>query len=308
LDAPRPGRSYSCPDTGLYYFNARWYDSELGRFISEDPIVEQYIGKFNRSYKKYVERLEQQKRESINNNTDTEISYSDYLINDKEFQTLLFEDFSANGIKLYLYCNNNPLVFMDPDGQKPIKSNWFLGIFAHKAIQAHFLMTTISEGNPRVEVFTPKGRADMALVKRTVVEGWEIKPISYKENRLKNLYGKMQLFRELIGLEMRFKRPAIPGTSYNPNGVVIPFPGWEGAKITVMTFPEDPGMVFYQIDDGLPEGSKTNIPEYSLLKEALKGGLDVLMNFLHEAFTPPPQTDPILAPPPLPPWIPVPVF
>jgi RHS repeat-associated protein len=25
------------PDTGLYYFNARWYDSELGRFVSEDP-------------------------------------------------------------------------------------------------------------------------------------------------------------------------------------------------------------------------------------------------------------------------------
>ena len=25
-------------DTGLYYFNARWYDPELGRFITEDPI------------------------------------------------------------------------------------------------------------------------------------------------------------------------------------------------------------------------------------------------------------------------------
>lgn len=25
-------------DTGLYYFNARWYDSNLGRFITEDPI------------------------------------------------------------------------------------------------------------------------------------------------------------------------------------------------------------------------------------------------------------------------------
>ncbi len=24
-------------DTGLYYFNARWYDADLGRFISEDP-------------------------------------------------------------------------------------------------------------------------------------------------------------------------------------------------------------------------------------------------------------------------------
>ena len=27
-------------DTGLYYFNARWYDTELGRFISEDPIAD----------------------------------------------------------------------------------------------------------------------------------------------------------------------------------------------------------------------------------------------------------------------------
>jgi RHS repeat-associated protein len=28
------------PDTGLYYFNARWYDSELGRFVSEDPAAD----------------------------------------------------------------------------------------------------------------------------------------------------------------------------------------------------------------------------------------------------------------------------
>ena len=24
-------------DTGLYYYNARWYDASTGRFISEDP-------------------------------------------------------------------------------------------------------------------------------------------------------------------------------------------------------------------------------------------------------------------------------
>ncbi|MCP4124438.1 MAG: hypothetical protein GY751_22065, partial [Bacteroidetes bacterium] len=26
------------PDTGLYYFNARWYDASLGKFITEDPV------------------------------------------------------------------------------------------------------------------------------------------------------------------------------------------------------------------------------------------------------------------------------
>jgi RHS repeat-associated protein len=28
------------PDTGLYYFNARWHDAGTGRFISEDPILD----------------------------------------------------------------------------------------------------------------------------------------------------------------------------------------------------------------------------------------------------------------------------
>jgi RHS repeat-associated protein len=33
------GKEYDS-DTGLYYYNARWYDSELGRFISEDPVMD----------------------------------------------------------------------------------------------------------------------------------------------------------------------------------------------------------------------------------------------------------------------------
>ena len=31
------GKDYD-PDTGLYYFNARWYDATTGRFTTEDPI------------------------------------------------------------------------------------------------------------------------------------------------------------------------------------------------------------------------------------------------------------------------------
>ena len=33
------GKEYD-PDTGLHYYNARWYDSDLGRFISEDPVAD----------------------------------------------------------------------------------------------------------------------------------------------------------------------------------------------------------------------------------------------------------------------------
>ena len=34
--APFTGKQVDS-DTGLYYFNARWYDAELGRFVTEDP-------------------------------------------------------------------------------------------------------------------------------------------------------------------------------------------------------------------------------------------------------------------------------
>ncbi len=55
-------------DTGLYYYNARWYDSEIGRFISEDT----YQGELNNP------------------------------------QTL----------NLYIYVQNNPLIYVDPSGHK----------------------------------------------------------------------------------------------------------------------------------------------------------------------------------------------
>ena len=37
FDASYTGKQVD-PDTGLYYFNARWYDPNLGRFITEDPV------------------------------------------------------------------------------------------------------------------------------------------------------------------------------------------------------------------------------------------------------------------------------
>lgn len=195
---------------------------------------------------------------------------------------------------------------MDPDGQKPIKSNWFLGIYAHKAIQAHFMATMFFQGETYIEVNAfPYGRADLALERRDLVECWEIKPSSYNDKGYKSRKANDQLEGYLKGLRLRFQKPVEKGTSYKPDGTRIPFPGWEGAYITITTDPEQPGMVYYEIDDGLPEGTKTKVPNYSLLKEALKGGLDVLVDVIEKMY--PPKTDPLVVPPP-PPLIPVPVF
>ena len=31
-----PEKQYD-EDAGMYYFNARWYDAEIGRFVTQDP-------------------------------------------------------------------------------------------------------------------------------------------------------------------------------------------------------------------------------------------------------------------------------
>jgi RHS repeat-associated protein len=63
------GKEYE-DDLNLYYFNARWYDPQLGRFLSEDPAG---------------------------------IVPGDF--------------FSSNE---YIYCRNNPVGFVDPDGRSPV--------------------------------------------------------------------------------------------------------------------------------------------------------------------------------------------
>jgi RHS repeat-associated protein len=99
------GKEYD-PDTGLYYFNARWYDSELGRFISEDPIQDEYIRKLSDSYKGTIQR--KRREELYNNNQSQEI----------DMQTFIIKELYKNGLNQYLYCRNNSLNYLDPNGYK----------------------------------------------------------------------------------------------------------------------------------------------------------------------------------------------
>ena len=65
-------------ETGLYYLQSRYYDPEVGRFLSADSI--------------------------------------EYL--DPE---------TINGLNLYAYCNNNPVMYVDPTGHAPKWWQWLIG-------------------------------------------------------------------------------------------------------------------------------------------------------------------------------------
>ena len=67
-------------ETGLYYCKSRYYNPNIGRWISPDAI--------------------------------------EYL-----------NPTSINGLNLYCYCNNNPIMYVDSDGNIPIKFSTFLSIF-----------------------------------------------------------------------------------------------------------------------------------------------------------------------------------
>ena len=67
-------------ETGLYYLNARYYDPNIGRFISPDVLT---------------------------------------ILDETKGQ--------INGLNLYMYCNNNPIMYVDPSGCLPKWVNWILG-------------------------------------------------------------------------------------------------------------------------------------------------------------------------------------
>ena len=88
----------------LYLLGQRWYDEEVGRFISRD-----WIGKKEEVVEKII------KNKLLNSEIE------DYLYN-YLFEYLLlttneFEKSVLNSINLYHYCLNNPVYYKDPNGE-----------------------------------------------------------------------------------------------------------------------------------------------------------------------------------------------
>ncbi len=76
------------PETGLYYFGARYYDPVLSRWISADPILEKYLPTGNKQ--------KDQKLPGVGG------------------------VFNRVNLALYGYAHLNPLIYIDPNGEEDI--------------------------------------------------------------------------------------------------------------------------------------------------------------------------------------------
>lgn len=100
------------PDTGLYYFNARWYDAETGRFTTEDPIQDVLVTLLSDSYKRYIDEKnkEELNKNRFNKKMDLGYFYA-YLVDPKVRAFSMIDK-----LDLFTYCRNNPITNTDPTG------------------------------------------------------------------------------------------------------------------------------------------------------------------------------------------------
>lgn len=132
----------------------------------------------------------------------------------------------------YLYCLNNPLSFIDPDGARPGAIDHEDGTEAHQLLEAYFqayytglpyvtsVEKKISGGNP--ESKSGDGRYDMILIYQDQVELYEIKPGSHA-NPTAHMNDLPRFNSYLAGLEDMYQGYTVsPGTTFNPDQLYIP--------------------------------------------------------------------------------------
>jgi RHS repeat-associated protein len=220
---------YFDKETGTIYLRARYYDSSIGRFITEDS----YEGKAN-------------------------------------------DPLSLN---LYTYCGNNPVNFFDSSGHTTTSE----GVAVHSAVEAYFMSLYPLFG--QVEFYIPKnastnksgsGYADMVLSYEYQTQVYELKTTTYFYDFKYNVSGKAQLNSYIQAMKANGITNPKAGTTFNPNGVVLPYPGNPKKEIVLSThYEKDPGMIYYYIRNTKTQEEPKTVEtvEKTAITTAIIGGL-----------------------------------
>ena len=251
-------------ETGLYYFGARYLDPKYSRWLSTDPALGDYVPQAP---------VNDEARKANGN-----LPGQGGLFNQVNFH-------------LYHYAGNNPIRYIDPDGEAPVKPNAHIGQQAHTFFEDSLTIILVGEQyasnraaytdrplnrilnslyqlfginarnqsilenqDPVVdELSNPQKRPD--LVVRNDVEKtlsvYELKPESSMSG-YKNEKAKNQLNGYISQLRKNSSGYAVKGGTDIPGRLTLPYPQ-VGEKGTI-TFTADPytkGLYYYSIDDGL---------------------------------------------------------
>jgi len=113
------GQEYDS-DTGLYYYNARYYNPAIGRFASQDPIylltgANNFSDRWNKNWRDI---------KSGDTNYNSQFGVSHYTEN-----RLALLEFLSNpqNLNSYSYVTNNPLKYTDPTGEWEVHLNFLEG-------------------------------------------------------------------------------------------------------------------------------------------------------------------------------------
>lgn len=146
-------------------------------------------------------------------------------------------------LNAYGYCWGNPVNYVDRDGREPQYTKD--GRAAHQALQEYFLKECAKTGQKGYKEYIIKngcqydgtlyknvrgeGRADIVLMDGNTAEVYEIKPYLQLEK------GEQQLEAYIQGINRTGPYTAVKGTTFNPNGLVLDYPGNPNKEIWYKT-------------------------------------------------------------------------